>query len=216
MPIFDATDKNILNAARLIQHGEIVAFPTETVYGLGADAYNPKAVAKIFEAKNRPTFNPLISHIADVDFLKDSNPNNYINSAFARSASICVASNNQGAANKYKVTVSNDNNTGSTDYFVKNASYDDKVYFVLNYKDANSTSQDLVQNTISTAEYTAHTSLIDCNTAYGATTDNATYTITFQSRGGTTDQPSVDMVRAGTYVSTLTFLFTPNQESSDY
>ena len=71
MPIFDATDENILKAARLIQQGEIVAFPTETVYGLGADAYNPVAVAKIFEAKNRPTFNPLISHIADVDFLKD-------------------------------------------------------------------------------------------------------------------------------------------------
>ncbi|MBQ3695601.1 MAG: threonylcarbamoyl-AMP synthase [Alphaproteobacteria bacterium] len=71
MPIFDATDENILKAAHLIQQGEIVAFPTETVYGLGADAYNPTAVAKIFEAKNRPTFNPLISHIADVDFLKD-------------------------------------------------------------------------------------------------------------------------------------------------
>jgi len=71
MPIFDATDKNILKAAHLIQQGEIVAFPTETVYGLGADAYNPAAVAKIFEAKNRPTFNPLISHIAEVEFLKD-------------------------------------------------------------------------------------------------------------------------------------------------
>ena len=71
MPIFQATDENIAKAAELIQQGEIVAFPTETVYGLGADAYNPKAVAKIFEAKNRPTFNPLISHIADVDFLQD-------------------------------------------------------------------------------------------------------------------------------------------------
>ena len=71
MSIFEATDENILKAAYLIQQGDIVAFPTETVYGLGADAYNPKAVAKIFEAKNRPTFNPLISHIADVDFLKD-------------------------------------------------------------------------------------------------------------------------------------------------
>ena len=71
MPIFDSTDKNIAKAARLIREGEIVAFPTETVYGLGADAYNPKAVAKIFEAKNRPTFNPLISHIADIAFLKD-------------------------------------------------------------------------------------------------------------------------------------------------
>ena len=51
------------NAARLIRAGELVAFPTETVYGLGADATNERAVAKIFEAKGRPQFNPLISHV---------------------------------------------------------------------------------------------------------------------------------------------------------
>lgn len=49
-------------AAALIKAGEVVAFPTETVYGLGADATNAKAVAKIFAAKGRPSFNPLISH----------------------------------------------------------------------------------------------------------------------------------------------------------
>ena len=71
MAIFTATPDAIRQAADLIKSGDIVAFPTETVYGLGADAYNASAVAKIFEAKNRPTFNPLISHIADVDFLND-------------------------------------------------------------------------------------------------------------------------------------------------
>jgi L-threonylcarbamoyladenylate synthase len=52
-------------AARLIREGELVAFPTETVYGLGGDATNEGAVAKIFEAKGRPQFNPLISHVLD-------------------------------------------------------------------------------------------------------------------------------------------------------
>lgn len=56
---------SIAEAARLIRAGELVAFPTETVYGLGADATNARAVAKIFEAKGRPQFNPLISHVPD-------------------------------------------------------------------------------------------------------------------------------------------------------
>jgi L-threonylcarbamoyladenylate synthase len=56
---------SIADAARLIRAGELVAFPTETVYGLGADATNERAVAKIFEAKGRPHFNPLISHVPD-------------------------------------------------------------------------------------------------------------------------------------------------------
>ena len=63
--IFKADSDNIRKAAAIIKFGGLVAFPTETVYGLGADAYNSKAVAAIFEAKGRPTFNPLISHIAD-------------------------------------------------------------------------------------------------------------------------------------------------------
>lgn len=52
-------------AAALVRQGELVAFPTETVYGLGADAFNPEAVRKIFEAKGRPLDNPLIVHIAE-------------------------------------------------------------------------------------------------------------------------------------------------------
>jgi len=64
--ILQATEKNIKLAAAKIKNGDIVAFPTETVYGLGADGLNPLAVAKIFEAKNRPTFNPLIMHISSL------------------------------------------------------------------------------------------------------------------------------------------------------
>jgi L-threonylcarbamoyladenylate synthase len=51
-------------AAEILRGGGLVAFPTETVYGLGADAANPRAVAGIFEAKGRPRFNPLIAHVA--------------------------------------------------------------------------------------------------------------------------------------------------------
>ena len=58
------TNHNISEAARVIQKGGLVAFPTETVYGLGADALNPFAVAKIFELKERPSFDPLIVHVA--------------------------------------------------------------------------------------------------------------------------------------------------------
>jgi len=57
-------------AAKLIREGKLVAFPTETVYGLGANALDPLAVAKIFEAKERPSFDPLIIHIADINDLK--------------------------------------------------------------------------------------------------------------------------------------------------
>ena len=60
-----ADAKGFAHAARLIAGGELVAFPTETVYGLGADATNPIAVAKVFGAKGRPRFNPLIVHLAD-------------------------------------------------------------------------------------------------------------------------------------------------------
>lgn len=63
--IHAADDKAIAEAARRLQAGELVAFPTETVYGLGADATNDDAVAAIFAAKKRPTFNPLIVHVAD-------------------------------------------------------------------------------------------------------------------------------------------------------
>ena len=52
-------------AAEALRRGELILLPTETVYGLGADAANPEAVAAIFEAKGRPRFNPLIAHVAD-------------------------------------------------------------------------------------------------------------------------------------------------------
>lgn len=58
-------------AASLLQQGEVVAFPTETVYGLGANALNPKAVEKIFQAKGRPNDNPLIVHCSSRDQLGD-------------------------------------------------------------------------------------------------------------------------------------------------
>ena len=57
-------DGRIARAVRLLRDGELVAFPTETVYGLGADASNPQAVAKIFAAKGRPADHPLIVHLA--------------------------------------------------------------------------------------------------------------------------------------------------------
>lgn len=57
-------------AARYIANGEVVAFPTETVYGLGANIFNEEAIRKIFEAKGRPSDNPLIAHIADLSQLK--------------------------------------------------------------------------------------------------------------------------------------------------
>ena len=52
-------------AARVLAAGGLVAFPTETVYGLGADATNGEAVARLYDAKGRPSFNPLIAHVTD-------------------------------------------------------------------------------------------------------------------------------------------------------
>ena len=60
----------LAQAAEVIKHGGLVAFPTETVYGLGADTFNAEAVASIFRAKGRPMDNPLISHIADIGELE--------------------------------------------------------------------------------------------------------------------------------------------------
>ena len=54
-------------AARFIQRGEVVAFPTETVYGLGADVFNESAIGKVFAAKGRPSDNPLIAHVSHQD-----------------------------------------------------------------------------------------------------------------------------------------------------
>ena len=62
----------LCEAAELIKNGEVVGIPTETVYGLAANAYNPEACAKIFAAKGRPQDNPLIIHICDLEMLRDS------------------------------------------------------------------------------------------------------------------------------------------------
>jgi len=72
-------DRTIHRAAQIIKKGGVVAFPTETVYGLGADAFNPLAVARIFEVKRRPYFDPLIVHVAnpsDVKKLAKETPSN--------------------------------------------------------------------------------------------------------------------------------------------
>ena len=63
------TEENIAYAARLIEQGEVVGMPTETVYGLAASAFDEAAVEKIFLAKGRPQDNPLIVHIASLDML---------------------------------------------------------------------------------------------------------------------------------------------------
>lgn len=65
--ILSDSARGIRAGAGLLRRGELVAFPTETVYGLGADAGNDRAVAKVYEAKGRPSFNPLIAHVADVE-----------------------------------------------------------------------------------------------------------------------------------------------------
>ena len=71
MKILKAEEKNISIAAEVLKSGGLVAFPTETVYGLGADGLDPIAVAKIFEAKQRPSFNPLILHVAELNQFKN-------------------------------------------------------------------------------------------------------------------------------------------------
>lgn len=63
--LLEPNRENIETAAQIIRRGGLVAFPTETVYGLGADAFNAAAVAAVYEAKGRPSDNPLIVHIAD-------------------------------------------------------------------------------------------------------------------------------------------------------
>src|SRR6476620_12265179 len=67
MPILEATSEAVASAGVALRSGARVAFPTETVYGLGADATNGRAVAAIFAAKGRPHFNPLIVHVPDTE-----------------------------------------------------------------------------------------------------------------------------------------------------
>jgi len=64
--ILPAGDPAVAEAARCLREGGLVAFPTETVYGLGADATQAAAIARLYEAKGRPSFNPLIAHVVDL------------------------------------------------------------------------------------------------------------------------------------------------------
>jgi L-threonylcarbamoyladenylate synthase len=64
--ILPADAAAVATAARCLSDGGLVAFPTETVYGLGADAAQAQAIARLYEAKGRPAFNPLIAHVADI------------------------------------------------------------------------------------------------------------------------------------------------------
>ncbi len=71
MEYLPVSSESISRAAEILRSGGLAAFPTETVYGLGADAYNAAAIVKIFEAKKRPFFDPLIIHISAIDALED-------------------------------------------------------------------------------------------------------------------------------------------------
>src|SRR5476651_1486525 len=65
--ILAANEAAVAASALCLRQGGLVAFPTETVYGLGADATNPKAIARLYQAKGRPSFNPLIAHVGDIE-----------------------------------------------------------------------------------------------------------------------------------------------------
>jgi len=64
--VLPANEAAVAAAARSLREGGLVAFPTETVYGLGADATNAAAIARLYQAKGRPAFNPLIAHVSDL------------------------------------------------------------------------------------------------------------------------------------------------------
>lgn len=68
--IFEPTENNIKKAGEIIRSGGLVAFPTETVFGLGADAFNADAVGRVYEAKGRPSDNPMIVHVAEAEELE--------------------------------------------------------------------------------------------------------------------------------------------------
>ena len=84
--------KSPVEAAEFIRRGGIVAFPTETVYGLGANIFDETAIAKIFEAKQRPNDNPLIAHVGNLEqiklLVKEITPNakKFIEGIFSRAA----------------------------------------------------------------------------------------------------------------------------------
>ena len=68
--ILQPTEENLIMAAEMIKKGELVAFPTETVYGLGADGLNVEACKKIFAAKGRPSDKPLSLHVASLEMVE--------------------------------------------------------------------------------------------------------------------------------------------------
>jgi len=72
--LFSTSENDIRKAAKLIAEGGLVAFPTETVYGLGADAFDPKAAEKAYASKGRPSDNPLIVHISRFEDIKRLSP----------------------------------------------------------------------------------------------------------------------------------------------
>ena len=69
-PILPAGEAAVAAAARHLAQGGLVAFPTETVYGLGTDATHAAGVARLYQAKGRPSFNPLIAHVRDIEAAK--------------------------------------------------------------------------------------------------------------------------------------------------
>ena len=99
-----AGDAAIAEAARALTAGGLVAFPTETVYGLGADAGNGEAIARLYAAKGRPAFNPLIAHVASAAtgqsaaFGKTSVNGPGQNAAASRSAAVSNRANFRAAA----------------------------------------------------------------------------------------------------------------------
>ncbi|MGA1308078.1 MAG: L-threonylcarbamoyladenylate synthase, partial [Candidatus Kapaibacteriota bacterium] len=68
--LFGNSEEDFQKAAAMLKDGKLVAFPTETVYGLGASVFNPEALKKVFQAKGRPIDNPLIAHVCSIDELE--------------------------------------------------------------------------------------------------------------------------------------------------
>ena len=77
MKIIENSLEGIKEAAKILTSNGIVAFPTETVYGLGASAFSKEAVTKLYEIKKRPIFNPLIIHVSSYDMAREYGIFNY-------------------------------------------------------------------------------------------------------------------------------------------
>ena len=81
--IFKPTKKNLIKAAKILKNSGIVALPTETVYGLSANAYSAKAIHKVYQLKKRPQKNPLIVHFDSLKSIKkEVEPNLYLQKLF--------------------------------------------------------------------------------------------------------------------------------------